>query len=203
MYIPAPFRQDDQASICAFMRTHSFATLVSGSSPALIGTHLPLLVDELDGRVVLRGHVARVNPQWHEAQPGVLAIFLGPHAYISATWYDTDDTVPTWNYQAVHATGTLHVIEDDISVRRFLADLAAHYEHDQSVHWQSRLSPESLQRFMAQIVCFRIDVDRLQCAYKLSQHHPIDRTKKVVAALRQQGGDNAHAIAAAMEATIT
>jgi transcriptional regulator len=202
MYIPTLFQQADRTELLAFMRSHSFAALVSACPAAPIASHLPLLVDEHDGQLVLRGHMARANPQWREHPLRVLAIFSGPHAYISPTWYDAENTVPTWDYLAVHAAGTLRLDEDEASVRRFFADLAHAYEGEQAQTWQARLGTETFASFIQQIVCFRIQVEDLQGAWKLNQNHPEPRRRKVIAALRARGDEDAAAIAAAMAATL-
>src|SRR5690606_3576711 len=102
MYVPPSFRPHDHEVLQAFMRRHSFATLVSQLDGVPFATHLPLLHRAQvgsDGQLL--GHVARANPQWQElAGQQVLAIFNGPHAYVSPTWYGVKDAVPTWNYQA-------------------------------------------------------------------------------------------------------
>jgi transcriptional regulator len=203
MYIPSQFREQDRATLVAFMREHGFATLVSNGPTGLIASHVPLLVDDEDGRVAIRGHVARANPHWRDHDGRALAIFSGPHCYISSAWYDADNTVPTWNYQAVHAAGTLELIEDEAGVARFFADLAAAYEGAEARLWQERLSAESFAAFSKQIVCFRIEVDDLQGKWKLNQHHPAERRRKVIAELRRLGGEDREAIARAMESTLS
>jgi transcriptional regulator len=203
MYIPTLFQQSDRSALLALMRSHSFATLVSAGPAAPTASHLPLLVDEHDGQLVLRGHMARANPQWREHPLRVLAIFSGPHAYISPTWYDAEDTVPTWDYLSVHAEGTLRLYDDDLSVRSFFADLAQAYEGEQAQLWQARLGAETFSSFVQQIVCFRIQVEVLQGAWKLNQNHPEPRRRKVIAALRARGDADSAAIADAMAATLT
>ncbi len=200
MYIPPSFQQTNRAELLAFMRSNSFATLVSADAAAPLASHLPLLADEQDGQFILRGHMARANPQWRDHPLRVLAIFPGPHSYISPTWYGADNAVPTWNYLAVHAVGTLRLIIDEDGVRRLLADLALAYEGEQAQRWQARLSATSLTSFIQQIVCFRIQVESIEGAWKLSQNHPPARREKVIAALARLPGDDARSIATAMAA---
>jgi transcriptional regulator len=203
MYIPNQFQQADRTKLLAFMRNHSFAALVSANPAAPLASHLPLLVDEHDGQLVLRGHMARANPQWREHPLRVLAIFSGPHAYISPTWYDAENTVPTWDYLSVHAVGTLRLDDDEVSVRRFFEDLARTYEGEPAQLWQARLGAETFASFIQQIVCFRIQVEDLQGAWKLNQNHPEQRRRKVIAALHAHGDEDAVAIATAMAATLS
>jgi transcriptional regulator len=106
MYIPHAFREENVETLVEFMRANSFATLVSVLDGAPFATHLPLLADWQDGEVMVSGHLARPNAQWRAFGEGEsLAIFTGPHAYISPSLYEKRESVPTWNYIAVHAYG--------------------------------------------------------------------------------------------------
>jgi len=106
MYIPNAFREDDQATLVAFMRAHSFATLVSVVDGTPFATHLPLVISEESGQILLVGHLAKANPHWRALTASdSLVIFQGPHAYISPSLYEKRESVPTWNYIAVHAYG--------------------------------------------------------------------------------------------------
>src|SRR5205807_1335826 len=113
MYIPAAFAEPDLRKLHDFIERHSFGMLVSSVDGAPFATHLPFLLDRDGGpHGTLIGHMARANPHWREAagQTG-LAIFSGPHAYVSPSWYEAEQVVPTWNYTAVHASGRIQVIE--------------------------------------------------------------------------------------------
>src|SRR5438067_12583233 len=113
MYVPAAFAVTDTAKLHPFMRQNSFAVLTSHAGGGLIASHLPLLLDADAGpHGHLLGHMARANPQWRDVRGEVMAIFSGPHAYVSPSWYEEEGTVPTWNYVAVHAYGTFRVVED-------------------------------------------------------------------------------------------
>src|SRR5215468_5797201 len=118
MYVPPVFRDDDRASLHATMRAARLSSLMTATAEGLIATHLPLLLDDADGELgVLYGHVARANPQWKSAPVGeAMAIFMGPDAYVTPSWYATKQAtgkvVPTWNYVAVHAYGTIEFFED-------------------------------------------------------------------------------------------
>src|SRR5262245_45723809 len=107
MYIPAAFAESDQARLHEFIEQNSFGTLVSQGAGRPFASHLPFLLERDAGpRGVLVGHMARANPQWQDAAgQTVLAIFTGPHVYISPSWYEADQVVPTWNFTAVHACG--------------------------------------------------------------------------------------------------
>jgi transcriptional regulator len=111
MYIPNANRVEDQAQLVAFMQAHSFATVVSTVQGELFATHLPLVISAEDGQIRIRGHLAKANPHWQEwaTQGEVLVIFQGPHAYISPSHYEKWESVPTWNYIAVHAYGAVQL----------------------------------------------------------------------------------------------
>ena len=114
MYTPSAFAEHDPARLHDFIRRHGFATLVTHGEGGLVASHLPLLLDADAGpQGVLLGHMARANPQWRSVAGQALAVFHGPHAYISPAWYGSHGTVPTWNYVAVHAHGDVHLVEDE------------------------------------------------------------------------------------------
>jgi transcriptional regulator len=104
VYVPAAFDEVDPARLHEFMRRNSFAVLTSLGEEGLVASHLPLLLDAEAGRQgILLGHMARANPQWRDVRGEVMAVYSGPHAYVSPSWYEEEGTVPTWNYVAVHA----------------------------------------------------------------------------------------------------
>lgn len=200
MHIPPHFAWHDGASILAFCRAHPFATVVSVGSDGPEAQHVPLLSEQADGRLTLHGHVAAGNPLWRASS--ALAVFSGPHAFVSGGWYDADDVVPTWNYLSVHAAGPLQVVDGPLQVGALFARLATATEGDDALRWQRRLSSDAYQRLAGAIRWFRIDVVRLDAKAKLSQHHPPERRRRVVDALRSAGGAQRAALADAMERTL-
>ena len=115
MYIPKPFNDSTPEEVSTFLKEHSFGILVNQTNGKLWATHIPMeLAKNEDGKDVLEGHISKGNPQWKEfeKEPEVLAIFQGPHAYISSSWYNHEN-VPTWNYVAVHVYGKLKIIEGE------------------------------------------------------------------------------------------
>src|SRR5438105_8078807 len=121
MYIPAAFRESRPEALHALIRAHSFGTLISVVDSELFATHMPFLLDADRGRNgTLVGHLARPNPHWHSFGSLALAIFQGPHAYVSPSWYATDQAVPTWNYTAVHAYGVPLIVEAPAQVSEIL-----------------------------------------------------------------------------------
>src|SRR5258706_16236783 len=116
MYIPKAFNETDRDVLFDLIDEYAFATLVSFSSSEPTVSHIPLLVDRQGpGHERLLGHVARANKQWTEfaGERSVLAIFQGPHAYVSPAWYSEHPSVPTWNYAIVHVHGRARVLDGD------------------------------------------------------------------------------------------
>lgn len=204
MYVPASFAIEDRTTLHDFIEQHSFATMVSHDGTVPFASHVPLLLDRNAGTYGrLLGHVARANPQWkHATDQQVLAIFHGPHAYISPTWYETTNAVPTWNYVAVHACGTLRLVSDREELRQIVARMVDVYESNQPVPWSIK-SPdgEFINRLLESIVGFTIEIERIEGKWKLNQNHPAERREKVIRALRQSGGSHDLEIAALMDAS--
>lgn len=172
LYVPSHFRVEDRGELVAFMRANAFATLVSSGEAGLHVSHVPLLVD-VDGEAVrLRGHVARANKQWEalEGAREVLAIFHGPHAYVSPTWYASHPAVPTWNYAVVHAQGKARLMEE-AELHEVVMELSAHYEAGNKPPWKmSELPAAYASSMLAMIVGFEIEVESLEGKFKLSQN---------------------------------
>jgi len=138
MYIPPAFRIDDASKLTAFIRHHSFATLITHDGTAPFASHVPMLVRPDAGEHgTLVSHLARANPQWQHFASGqeALAIFHGPHSYISPSWYQTAPAVPTWNYAAVHAYGVPAILSDREQVAALLRELIATYEASMEKPW--------------------------------------------------------------------
>ena len=205
MYIPPAFAETDLAKLHDFIEQNSFGLLVSQVEDKPFATHLPFLLDRNAGpQGTLIGHVARANPHWqHFAMQTVLAVFSGPHAYISPTWYEAENVVPTWNYLAVHVYGQITAIEDESSLLEIVQNLVSVYERNMPEPWSLDPSANFSKRMLAQIVGFRIGITKIEGKFKLNQNHPAERRQKVVLALRTRGGENAEAIAAAVQRTIT
>jgi transcriptional regulator len=203
MYVPSHFAVSDRGTLHRFIERHSFGVLVSQVDGLPFASHLPLLLDRDHGpNGLIVGHMARANPHWRElAGQQVLAVFSGPHAYISPTWYEAEHVVPTWNYAAVHATGRAEVIEDRDTLLEIVARSVAVYEAGMPRPWQLDRDSPVVDRLLAQIVGFRIPIDRLEGKWKLNQNHPNERREKVIAALDRQGDPDGRAVAELMRRT--
>ncbi len=185
MHVPSHFAVTDRETLFDFMERYSFALLVSAGDGEPVATHLPLLLDRAAGpHGRLRGHLARANPQWRGLDGRrVLVVFSGPHAYVSPTWYQADNVVPTWNYVAVHAYGVLRLVTDEAELLRTLADSVATYERGMPTPWTVDATGEFVRRVAAGVVGFRVEIDRLEGKWKLNQNHPADRRERVARAL--------------------
>ena len=176
LYVPPHFRVEEQAGLVEFMRANAFATLVSAGDQGLHVSHIPILVDVFGDKVLLRGHVARANPQWEalEGAKHVTAIFHGPHAYVSPTWYVTQPSVPTWNYAVVHAHGKAR-ITDEAELHEVVSELSAFYEAGNTPPWRLSEQPAAyVSSMLGMIVGFEVEVERLEGKFKLSQNRPVE-----------------------------
>jgi transcriptional regulator len=172
MYLPKHFQENNQEKLLEFMRANSFVTLVSTMEGVPFASHIPLVID-IDGEIVkLTGHVAKGNEHWKAFGQGeTLAIFTGPHAYISPTLYEEKSSVPTWNYIAVHAYGVPKIIEitQREKLERMMDEIIDSYDPNYKEQWHS-LSDLYRTSMMRGIVAFEMTVTRLEGKYKLSQN---------------------------------
>ncbi|HKX02255.1 MAG TPA: FMN-binding negative transcriptional regulator [Methylomirabilota bacterium] len=203
MYIPRHFEVTDTAWCHALMRAQSFAVMITADDAGVpFATHLPILVDETRGPLgTLRGHVARANPHWRHLAAGrpTLVVFSGAHAYVSPAWYATHPAVPTWNYVAVHATGTAALVEDAERVRTLLADLVHVYEGPGPDAWSFEALPADYVAGMQRgIVAFEMPIDRLEGKAKLSQNRDAVDQGRTREALASSDDPVARAVAALM-----
>ncbi len=203
MYIPKHFEGDEPTGR-EIMTAHSWALLMTADEQgAPMATHLSLLWDD-DGSAhgSLIGHMARANPHWKlfaravESQADSLALFWGPHAYVSPTWYTPGVKVPTWNYVTVHAYGRPQAIEDTEGALEVLARLSAAYEGTDAEAWSlDRLPPGNAAAQTRGIVAFRMPLSRVETKVKLSQNRDLEDRQRVIAKLEASEGQDAQATA--------
>src|SRR3569833_101257 len=172
MYVPDHFREDRSDVLHEAMRRIGFATLVTQNLDA---NHLPMLLDSTDLGGVLRGHVARANPVWKSGEGTGLAIFLGPHAYVSPNWYpskaETGKAVPTWNYITVHARGPIVWRQEPDWLRAHVTTLSNAHESLRPKPLTVSDAPENyVETMLRVIVGFELTIESLECKYKLSQN---------------------------------
>jgi transcriptional regulator len=195
MYLPVHFKIDELAAIHAAMRASRLATLVTATSDGLIATPLPLILDETEGEHgTLYGHVARPNPQWSTPAIGeAMAIFTGPDAYVTPSWYPTKaehgKVVPTWNYVAVHAYGPAEFFEDADRLLAVVTRLTRLHEQSRDEAWQVSDAPaDFIKAQLRGIVGFRMPITRVDAKQKMSQNRKLEDRAGVVAGLA--GSDN-------------
>ena len=190
MYRPPHFREERREILHAAMAGIGFAALVSQSLDA---TQMPLLLDANDGELgTLSGHMARANPHWKAAAGEGLAIFLGPHAYVSPNWYPSKaehgKAVPTWNYIAVHARGVISVHDDPVWLRAHLEKLTAAHEAGRPAPWNVADAPEAyIAAQLKGIVGISLRITALEGNWKLSQNKADADHEGVRAALTAEG----------------
>ena len=199
MYIPAFNRVSDPEKINAFIHANAFATLVTNGRDGPWASHLPFVYDEAPGGGILRCHMARANEQWRhfETNPEVLCVFLGPHAYISPSWYQAKVSVPTWNYAAVHVTGRA-TLEDDAFLRKTVEDTTRKYESKMPKPWDMPIPEDYVVSMMRAIVGFSVQVTRIEAKFKLSQNRSLEDRLGVLAGLEGSGDPGSRALAGFM-----
>jgi len=210
MYIPPQFEQPDIEAMHELIRDRPLAILVTLGSNGISANHIPLhLLPTPEPFGVLRGHIARANPLWRDLVSDVetLAIFHGPDAYISPSWYATKQesgkVVPTWNYTVVHAYGSLRVIDDAAWVRAQLEALTQHNEADFPEPWAVADAPEDFtEKLIGAVVGIEMVITRLIGKWKVSQNQPLQNQRSVIQGLNASGQSEAVAMAALVNSGI-
>ena len=181
MYTPAHFRIDDAALIGEFMRQFDFVAIVTQSPAGLVASHVPVVVSGEGESLRISGHVARANDHWQfmDGQTESMAVFSGPHAYISPSWYvSSGRTVPTWNYAVVHAYGRPRFTDDPAVLRTVVETLTRRNEAHRDPPWTTeRIPADSYEKMLRAIVAFEMPVSRCEAKFKLGQNRSAaDRT---------------------------
>ncbi len=187
MYSPSYNRLEDRAELLAFMRSNSFPLLVTGLGGSLHASHLPAMIHEEGGKIVIDMHMAHGNAQWQEFfDEEVLVIFTGPHAYVSPRWYEEAERVPTWNYAAVHAYGMPKIVSErgakHASQRRLVE-----YLDPQWLPKFDALSEKYVSGMLNGIVNFQVAVTRIETRWKLSQNRGRREMELIIAELEKAG----------------
>jgi len=201
MYLPSPFEETRLTVLHEAMRANPFGTLVTLTVQGLDANHIPFEIDAEPARFgTLRGHVARANPVWREVTGEVLAIFHGPHTYISPSWYptaqDSRQAVPTWNYVVVHAHGAMRIIDDPSWVRAQLERLMTRFESPRANPWRmSDMPTDYVDALVHGVVGLEIRISRLIGKWKVSQNRPVADVAGIVDGLRATGAESDRAMA--------
>lgn len=195
------YTETNREVLLAFMRQYPFVQLCGTDAAGYpVATHVPVLLKEREGKLFLQGHIMRKtgHHKAFEANAAALAVFSGPHTYVSASWYSNPQQGSTWNYQTVHAKGLLRFL-DQPQLLQVLEELTTLFEQDPgSAAAYSRLPEEYVQKMAQAIVAFEIEVTGLDATFKLSQNRDKASYENIIAQLQQQGGDAA-LVAAEME----
>ena len=197
MFIPECFKIKDQDTIYELIEQHSFATLISQLDGKPYATHLPLVLHT--DEQALYGHIAQENKQWIEGEKQqVLAIFQGPHCYISPTYYETTKAVPTWDYVSVHVYGKMEIIKEKDIILQSLTELVNKYEKLESPYNYQDLEPRMIDGMIGELVAFKIKISKIEAQGKLSQNHPAERQELIIKHLERNSDQNDKQVAALM-----
>ena len=198
MYIPDLYKNEDQEAIRTFLKANAFGILINQTNGKLWATHIPLELEiNKEGEDVLMGHISKENPQWtaFESNDEVLAVFTGPHSYISSSWYDHEN-VPTWNYSAVHVYGKIKIIEGD-AVIDSLSKLVDKYEQNSKCPVRvADLSKKTMMQTRG-IVAFEIKIEEIQAQTKMSQNRDEKNYLNIISELEKT--ENPQSVAVAKE----
>lgn len=200
MFIPNYYKNEDIDAVKGFLHENSFGILISQVNGKISGTHIPMELDvDENGADILVGHIAKANPQSKNLidNEEILAIFNGPHSYISSSWYEKEN-VPTWNYIAVHVYGKVKIIEGEAlleSLKKLVNKYEKNSENPVSVE---KMSSRTLRQING-IVGFSIKINEIQAAYKLSQNRTATDYHNITEELEKSDNPNEIGIAKAMK----
>lgn len=198
MYVPSYFKFEHREEMVAFMKQYSFATIVTVQDNIPVATQLPFVIDDSREKLILKGHFAAVNKQAeYIAQNISLVIFAEPHAYISPVDYDKKESVPTWNYLAVHAYGKATILADEAAVAKAMEQMILQYEPGYLAQWNS-LSDKYKTGMIKGVVAFEIEVTDLQGQKKVSQNKTVGERERISERLENSGDALAGTIAREM-----
>jgi transcriptional regulator len=193
MYNLPYFKEKDQDVVLKFMREHPFVFLTGvNEENKPVATQVPVFIDERDGKLFLTGHIMRNNDHHKafEKNPNVLAVFTGPHTYVSATWYDDPHQASTWNYMSVHAKGAIRFgnYKDLVAI---LKRLTLHYENNNTASTTvfDNLTSEYTEPLLKAIVAFEVEITSIENVFKLSQNRNEKSYDNIIAKLQEQGSD--------------
>lgn len=199
MYVPKYSQVTDNQFLKEFILSHSFGTLVTHD---LNANHYPFLLTEENGELHLYTHLARSNPQWQNINDtACVAIFTGPHSYISPVHYVNKLNVPTWSYTAVHAKCSAEVISDSVKEKELMKTLVALYEKKNGTNWDYNLPEEFHERLLKAIVWVKLKVNQLEGKFKLSQNRDETDYAALRKALEKDHSDNMNELLKLMDVT--
>jgi transcriptional regulator len=202
MFIPKQFRIEDVQTMYGLMEKYSFAALFSQHNGEPYATHMPLFLQKEEG--ILYGHFARPNTQWKDIEgQNVLVVFQGPHSYISPSWYETNQAVPTWNYAAVHVYGKVVLITKEEELKESLSNLVDNYEKPDSSYQLAEVDNRYLEGLRKGIVGFKIIITKMEGKAKLCQNHSSHRRERVINELEKLQGEQNKLVAECMKGNMS
>ena len=182
MYIPKHFEIQDQSELLSFIRDNGFGQLISSVEGRLFSTPLPFVLSDDDQKLIT--HVAMQNPQADDLDgQEVLISLMGPHAYISPTWYEKSGGVPTWNYQSVQVYGTVEVVNERDRKKEIVELMSIHFEDNLSDPWDMQYPTKMLDAILG----IEISITEIQGKYKLSHNRPAKDQHNVIRSLSELG----------------
>lgn len=198
VYLPPAFTETRREVLLAHIERFDFGMAVTHGAAGLIASQIPFLIEQRGDNLLLQGHLARANPQLgdFDGKGEALAVFAGPHAYISPSWYQAGPAVPTWNYATVHAYGPARRIDDPDWLRDLVRRLSERHEAREPAPWRMQGLPEPyVQSMLKGIVGVELAVTRLEGKFKLSQNRPASDRPRIVAALDRRDDADSRAVA--------
>lgn len=188
MYNILYFKAEDQQEVLDFMKKNPFAVLCGINAAGIpVATHLPLLMEERDDKLYLQGHSMKKqdHTEAYYQQANVLAIFSGVHSYVSASWYENRQVASTWNYQAVHVTGLLRIL-DEPGLHAVLTRVTKAFETADSPSLVEHMDPAYVKQMMKAIVAFEIEITAVEHVFKLSQNRDAHSYQHIISRLREK-----------------
>lgn len=202
MYIPVINEMNDRDEVMAFIKEHSFATIITNGGGVPIASHLPMVIEEEVDSLKIIGHFAKANSHWQLLNnQKSLIIFAEPHAYISPAHYESLVNVPTWNYIAVHVYGDCTLVTDDASSIAILEKTIGTYEAEYKKQWDA-LPADYKKANLNGIVCFEMKVTDIQAKKKLSQNKTSNERQSIIRQLEKSSNTLEVKIAGLMQKEI-
>ncbi len=199
MYIPKLNRLEDTKEIISFIDRFSFGLLLSRNDNRILGTHIPIISNSNPQNLKLYAHISIANNQWKYIEDQeVLIIFSEPHAYISTKNYNKQETVPTWNYMAVHVYGKVNILLENDEIKDVIDQTITKYEIDYLEKWRN-LSEEFRNRMLKGIVTFRVDILEIEGKAKLSQNKSYEEQENIIRNLKNNNSTSDNLVAEYMQ----
>lgn len=200
MYTPLHYKNENIEEVREFLKANNFGILINQTDGKLWGTHIPMELDvDENGNDILHSHISKANPQWEsfKSNEEVLAIFHGPHSYVSSSWYEKEE-VPTWNYIAVHVYGKVEIMEGDALLASLTKMVDKYEAYSENPVVIANLSEKTMKQING-IVGFRLTITEIQATYKLSQTRKENDFHNIIKELQNSPDVMAKATAVAMK----